>query len=88
MYKGSDTGIGKSYEILRDIEGMVFNDAGDFNNDGLDDMVIGEPTKKGAMWTQLLGSRNGVPDSKPFLKYELTAGPTSDAVYNKIAGNI
>jgi hypothetical protein len=81
LYRGSDTGINKTFEEIKDVDEIVFKTAGDVNNDGLTDMVIGEPNNKDLVWAQFPGSKNHNVTPKTFLSYKLLAPPTSDRIY-------
>ncbi len=82
LYKGTDTGINNTYEIIRNIEDIFFKEAGDVNNDGIDDLLMAETNKNELVWTQFLGSKNHSIISKPFLSYKLLPAVTSDRIYN------
>ena len=88
LYRGSDSGINNQYEIVKDIqEDILFKDAGDLNNDGINDMLTEEPDDKQLVLTQFLSTKNKPPDKKLFTSYKLLTAPTSDRIYNVTAGD-
>lgn len=82
LFRGSDTGITMNYEVLRDVEDVFFKLGGDVNNDGINDMLIAEPSKNKAVWTQYLSNNNQQLISKPFLSYDLPKALSNDKTFN------
>lgn len=86
LYRGSDSGVNNKYEIIKNISNDIrFVNAGDLNNDGIDDMLTGEIDGDQLILTQFLGSKNKQADKKSFTSYKLLKAPTSDRIYNNVA---
>ena len=81
LYRGTDTGINKNYETVRNIDDINFKEAGDINNDGINDMLIAEPNKKEALWTQFLSNKNHFLNTKAFVSYKLKGVMSNDKIY-------